>query len=911
MRPATAMNAKRLNVWICVCSCRSFSLVMADGAALASRGASGQAMASRAASAAAASLPGFADAAGVGAALSAAAVSQAHAGGRRGEAGGHPGSASGSSRRGVLKSGWLKKQGGFVRSWHARWFVLRGEQLCYYKDEDENKILGSLFLPGSRVLERPPTPDDPNKYLLEILSGGERAGGSAESTVLMASSQSDMEEWARALRRVIWAPLGGGVFGQRLEETVRWERQHCGHATVPPGAPAGLPPAPRVVQQCVSFIRERGLAEEGLFRMPGQASLVRDLQRAFDCGERPSFDGSTDVHTVASLLKLYLRELPEPVVPFSAYGDFLACAKLLNAKPEQGFLELSCRLQVLPPANYSLLRYICSFLDEVQSHAVVNKMSIQNLATVFGPNILRPKTEDPASIMEGAPLIQQLMEVFIAEQHRLFPRPCVDVHVSRLPPGSLGRPEGLRKDAREGPPPLLSGGGGTASCGPPAGGGRPSAWGALPLSESDTCTSGSEPGAAVVFRGRSVGAGGAGCRPLPAVADPLGSPRAAAARRGTAAPFGKGAVANGSLGAAVGGCGEAPYRAGPGRPLTGGRETGSPRSGGGGPRFGPVPPPPTSRRVASDTLECSSRLWAANGYATIREHNRRPPGPERAGGCRGGLGAGCVGGGVGGSATLQRISTYDNVPAESPSAGNSEERRSVDSGATWSSSSCEISLGDVAASACGSTPACSFRDCGYGEPRGGRAEPRGALPAQLEGLVERVEVCVRSSVTTTTTSRINEPTLLPLALPLAPPLAPPPLPLVGGPCGGAGPGGAGPLGCDPDESHHEAMQELVVELKMELSRQKAEYEQRIKSLEASGVDACRRAERLSEELEQERARHRMAEIRQRNAERARQDAEARNRVLQREMEHFFASFSDTGQPESAQMPKRRGHPQPR
>uniref|UniRef100_S4R9F9 Rho GTPase activating protein 22 n=1 Tax=Petromyzon marinus TaxID=7757 RepID=S4R9F9_PETMA len=287
---------------------------------------------------------------------------------RRGEAGGHPGSASGSSRRGVLKSGWLKKQGGFVRSWHARWFVLRGEQLCYYKDEDENKILGSLFLPGSRVLERPPTPDDPNKYLLEILSGeargGERAGGSAESTVLMASSQSDMEEWARALRRVIWAPLGGGVFGQRLEETVRWERQHCGHATVPPGALAGLPPAPRVVQQCVSFIRERGLAEEGLFRMPGQASLVRDLQRAFDCGERPSFDGSTDVHTVASLLKLYLRELPEPVVPFSAYADFLACAKLLNAKPEQGFLELSCRLQVLPPANYSLLRYICRCLPQ-------------------------------------------------------------------------------------------------------------------------------------------------------------------------------------------------------------------------------------------------------------------------------------------------------------------------------------------------------------------------------------------------------------------------------------------------------------------------------------------------------------------------------------------------------------------
>lgn len=43
---------------------------------------------------------------------------------------------------------------------------------------------------------------------------------------------------------------------------------------------------------------------------------------------------NTDVHTVASLLKLYLRELPEPVVPFQRYGDFLACSKLLGKDDE-------------------------------------------------------------------------------------------------------------------------------------------------------------------------------------------------------------------------------------------------------------------------------------------------------------------------------------------------------------------------------------------------------------------------------------------------------------------------------------------------------------------------------------------------------------------------------------------------
>lgn len=52
----------------------------------------------------------------------------------------------------------------------------------------------------------------------------------------------------------------------------------------------GLRLVPLVVEQCVNFIRECGLHEVGLFRQPGQASLVKELQEAFDAGERPSFD---------------------------------------------------------------------------------------------------------------------------------------------------------------------------------------------------------------------------------------------------------------------------------------------------------------------------------------------------------------------------------------------------------------------------------------------------------------------------------------------------------------------------------------------------------------------------------------------------------------------------------------------
>uniref|UniRef100_A0A672YX82 Rho GTPase activating protein 22 n=1 Tax=Sphaeramia orbicularis TaxID=375764 RepID=A0A672YX82_9TELE len=316
-----------------------------------------------------------------------------------------PGSPS--LQEGALKAGWLKKQRSIMKNWQLRWFVLRSDQLYFYKDEEETKPQCDMI-----------------KCVVCICTGGsgekDRAPISHESFLLMANSQTDMDDWVKAIRRVIWAPFGGGIFGQRLEDTVQYERKF------------GPRLAPLLVEQCVDFIRERGLDEEGLFRMPGQANLVKELQEAFDCGDKPLFDSSTDVHTVASLLKLYLRELPEPVIPFSKYEDFLSCAQLLAKDEEEGVQELGNQVSTLPLPNYNLLKYICKFLDEVQSHCNENKMSVQNLATVFGPNILRPKMEDPVTIMEGIRLLRVCTAWISEEDLQSCPvsNPDQDLHSS-------------------------------------------------------------------------------------------------------------------------------------------------------------------------------------------------------------------------------------------------------------------------------------------------------------------------------------------------------------------------------------------------------------------------------------------------------------------------------------------------
>ncbi|CAN9492915.1 unnamed protein product [Ophioblennius macclurei] len=349
-----------------------------------------------------------------------------------GEGGSGPGSPrSPRSMERPLKAGWLKKQQrSLVKNWQQRYFVLRGSTLTYHKDDKESTVQGVIQLRFSKVNELPQSSDDPGKYLFEIIP---RTTGDRERCpyVFMANSQSDMEEWIRTLRRVIGVPTSG-VFGKSLMDTVTYEQR------------SGCHMVPILVQKCVEFIKEHGLDEEGIFRLPGQDNAVKQFRDAFDAGERPSFPRDTDVHTVASLLKLYLRELPEPVVPWTQYQDFLDCTNLLDtSKKEEGWQKLEKQISLLPRINYNLLSYVCRFLFEVQQHSNVNKMNVENLATVMGINLLKPQIEDPITVMKATPQIQKLMTVMIRQHETLFP-----VSKDVLPASPLKKTKGQKNAPR-------------------------------------------------------------------------------------------------------------------------------------------------------------------------------------------------------------------------------------------------------------------------------------------------------------------------------------------------------------------------------------------------------------------------------------------------------------------------------
>lgn len=690
----------------------------------------------------------------------------------------------------ALKAGWLKRQRSIMKNWQLRWFVLRTEALYFYKDQDETKAQGCIPLQGSQVNELPANQDEPGRHPFEIVPGGagekDRTGISHESFLLMANSQSDMEEWVRAIRRVIWAPLGGGVFGQHLEETMLYEAQ-CGHQRL----------VPVLVEQCVCFIREHGLQEEGLFRAPGQTNHVRELQDAFDRGEKPVFDSTTDVHTVASLLKLYIRELPEPIIPFSKYTQFLSCAPLLTKDKAMGIVELGKQVKSLPQVNYNLLTYICKFLDEVQSHSNENKMSVQNLATVFGPNILRPRVEDPVTMMEGSSQVQHLMTVLISEHARLYQREEPETEANIPPPQQLSpiqrcKVEWVSQEDTDTPP--SSGTGSKTPKEEP----QPS----TPSSDSKLIAPSPVTTSEKVEDGQIEGKG-----------------------KGQSEVDGKAdSKTEGKGGSEVA---VSPSKQSKALPSWRCSFKGSTASGGPRGKIG---------GSAGDVSATGGSNWLMNGLSSLRVHRRTTSSGER----------------------LKDSNLKDSTLSLKETTLKDTQRDSDDDSSQMPLShrallqSHRLSAYDNVAPSSLSLPADTSSIWTSFEIS--LAEPEGTDKAVKLEQGQEKPTEARDSTSTLDQSA---------------------------------------SGAEDDlTGTNEGLSNMLTELKQELKKQRMSYETCIRKLEESCSKYQFQVNRLEEELDQEKKKFHMLEIRLRNSERAHQDAENRNVLLQKEMEEFFKTLGD-------------------
>ncbi|XP_019849875.1 PREDICTED: rho GTPase-activating protein 24-like [Amphimedon queenslandica] len=309
------------------------------------------------------------------------------------------------------KNGWLHKRGGRIQTWHKRWFVLTGDLLFYYKSPQDSRPTGTIPLAGNNVIRHQDDFRQLHACKFEIIAGSGRDSitSTHDSYMISAESTEDADEWVAAIKRVLYEPYGGGMFGRKLEETMTVEARLGGEYV------------PILVHRCAKFILEHGINETGIFRLPGQSSRVQALKDTYDCGSQLDISTTEDVHTVASLFKLYLRELPEPVIPFSLFNDAIRASKEIDANPQDGIPKMIELLKRLPKCNYNLLKYICRFLYSISQNSDQNRMTNVNLATVFGPNILRPEAISPHNIIESSNASANFCCALISHQREIFP----------------------------------------------------------------------------------------------------------------------------------------------------------------------------------------------------------------------------------------------------------------------------------------------------------------------------------------------------------------------------------------------------------------------------------------------------------------------------------------------------------
>lgn len=141
---------------------------------------------------------------------------------------------------------------------------------------------------------------------------------------------------------------------------------------------------PAIVVRCLEFLNSRGLDEEGIYRVPGSSETIKRLKLEFNCRGDVNFDQlhlpetshSLQIADVASLFKLYLRELPSPIIPPLIVKDLEGVAQIITSLRD----ILSSKLQ---PYEFFLLSIFCMHLSAIDEHSSTNKMDINNLSIVF------------------------------------------------------------------------------------------------------------------------------------------------------------------------------------------------------------------------------------------------------------------------------------------------------------------------------------------------------------------------------------------------------------------------------------------------------------------------------------------------------------------------------------------------
>ncbi|XP_061614920.1 rho GTPase-activating protein 29 isoform X5 [Phyllopteryx taeniolatus] len=206
---------------------------------------------------------------------------------------------------------------------------------------------------------------------------------------------------------------------------------------------------PFIIRKCTSEIETRALNVKGIYRINGAKSRVEKLCQAFENGKDLVEMSELYPHDISNVLKLYLRQLPEPLILFRYYNELIGLAKVsqsviledleafrLSSSPvapaqvgvalNRILFKLKDLLRQLPPAHNKTLQFLIEHLHRVTERSEENKMTARNLGIIFGPTLIKPRQSDAdvsLSSVVDYPYQALIVELLIRHYQMIFDTP--------------------------------------------------------------------------------------------------------------------------------------------------------------------------------------------------------------------------------------------------------------------------------------------------------------------------------------------------------------------------------------------------------------------------------------------------------------------------------------------------------
>ncbi|XP_023073900.1 rho GTPase-activating protein 12 isoform X4 [Piliocolobus tephrosceles] len=177
---------------------------------------------------------------------------------------------------------------------------------------------------------------------------------------------------------------------------------------------------PKFVKLCIEHVEEHGLDVDGIYRVSGNLAVIQKLRFAVNHDEKLDLNDSKweDIHVITGALKMFFRELPEPLFTFNHFNDFVNAIK---QEPRQRVAAVKDLIRQLPKPNQDTMQILFRHLRRVVENGEKNRMTYQSIAIVFGPTLLKPEKET-GNIAVHTVYQNQIVELILLELSSIFGR---------------------------------------------------------------------------------------------------------------------------------------------------------------------------------------------------------------------------------------------------------------------------------------------------------------------------------------------------------------------------------------------------------------------------------------------------------------------------------------------------------